>query len=284
MGVRGLASRISRRFLLILALAQLLLIYAWIVEPSWIEVTRHEAWFQNLPEEFNGLVVAHLSDLHIRLYGARERRVVARLGESKPGLILMTGDVVREGSDPATIRQFLTALSDLHPTFGIWAVLGDDDHGNPLASNQDDLRKLYSNASVALLVNEGGRIGRGLDTLSLIGVDDPFSGYANLGASLRGMQRTPFAILLTHSPEIFLQADLIKFDLVLAGHTHGGQVRLPGIGALWLPAGSEPFESGWFFGQNARMFVTRGIGTSILPVRAFCRPEIALITLRRSAG
>jgi len=284
MGVRGLTSRISRRFVLLLALAQLLLIYAWIVEPNWVEVTRHEAWFKNLPEEFNGLVVAHLSDPHIRMYGARERRVVARLGESKPGLIVMTGDVAREGSDPATIRQFLTALSDLHPTFGIWAVLGDDDHGNPLASNQDDLRKLYSNASVALLVNEGGRIGRGLDTLSLIGVDDPFSGYANLGASLRGMQRTPFAILLTHSPEIFLQADLIKFDLVLAGHTHGGQVRLPGIGALWLPAGSEPFESGWFFGQNARMFVTRGIGTSILPVRAFCRPEIALITLRRSAG
>src|SRR5438309_1574924 len=135
---------------------------------------------------------------------------------------------------------------------------------------------------LALLVNEGGRIGRGLDTLSLIGVDDPFSGYANLGASLRGMQRTPFAILLTHSPEIFMKADLIKFDLVLAGHTHGGQVRLPGIGALWLPAGSEPFESGWFDGQYARMYVTRGIGTGTLPVRLFCRPELALITLKRS--
>jgi len=144
------------------------------------------------------------------------------------------------------------------------------------------VRTFYNNAGVALLVNEGGRIGRGLDTLSLIGVDDPFSGYANLGVSLRGMQRTPFAILLTHSPEIFMKADLIKFDLVLAGHTHGGQVRLPGIGALWLPAGSEPFESGWFDGQYARMYVTRGIGTSTLPVRLFCRPELALITLKRS--
>ncbi|PYT53554.1 MAG: hypothetical protein DMG46_24140 [Acidobacteria bacterium] len=76
MGVRGLTSRISRRFVLILALAQLLLIYAWIIEPNWIEVTSHEAWFKNLPEEFNGLVVAHLSDLHMRKYGARERRVV----------------------------------------------------------------------------------------------------------------------------------------------------------------------------------------------------------------
>ncbi len=278
----GWTARISRRFVLILALAQLLLIYAWIVEPNWLEVTRHEAWFKNLPEEFNGLVMAHLSDLHMRAYGARERRVVARLAESKPGVIVITGDLTREGSDPAAIRQFLTALRDLKPTFGIWAVLGNYDHWHPVAPSKDVVRRFYNNAGAVLLVNEGGRLGRGLDTLSLIGVDDPFSGYANLGESLKGMQRTPFAVLLTHSPEIFMKADLIKFDLVLAGHTHGGQVRLPGIGALWLPAGSEPFESGWFYGQDARMYVTRGIGTSILPFRLFCRPEIALITLKRS--
>lgn len=278
----GWPSRISRRFVIFLAAVQLLLIYTWIVEPNWIEVTHHETWFKNLPEEFNGLVVAHLSDLHMRAYGARERRIVTRLAESTPGVIVITGDLTVEGSDPATIRQFLTALRDLKPTFGIWAVLGTYDHWYPVAPSKDAVRRFYNQAGVALLVNEGGRIGRGLDTLSLIGVDDPFSGYANLGVSLRGMQRTPFALLLTHSPEVFLKADLIKFDLVLAGHTHGGQVRLPGIGALWLPAGSEPFESGWFYGQYARMYVTRGIGTDILPFRLFCRPEITLITLKRS--
>src|SRR5438309_6137862 len=113
MGVRELTSRISRRFVLILALAQLLLIYAWIVEPNWIEVSSHEAWFKNLPEEFNGLVVAHLSDLHIRKYGARERWVVACLAGSKPGVIVITGDLTLEGSDRASIGQFLTALRAL---------------------------------------------------------------------------------------------------------------------------------------------------------------------------
>src|SRR2546428_6152782 len=115
MGVRGLTSRISRRFVLILALAQLLLIYAWIVEPNWIEVTSHEAWFKNLPEEFNGLVVAHLSDLHMRKYGARERRGVARLAGSTPGGVVITGDLTPEGGDPATTRQVLTAPRDLQP-------------------------------------------------------------------------------------------------------------------------------------------------------------------------
>src|SRR2546425_8976573 len=103
MGVRGLTSRISRRFVLILALTQLLLIYAWIVEPNWIEVTSHEAWFKNLPEEFNGLLVAHLSDLHMRKYGARERRGVGRLAATTPGGVIVSLDLAIEGMDPAPI-------------------------------------------------------------------------------------------------------------------------------------------------------------------------------------
>src|SRR3989441_12920763 len=133
MGVRGLTSRISRRFVLILALAQLLLIYAWIVEPNWIEVTSHEAWFKNLPEEFNGLVVAHLSDLHMRKYGARERRGVGRLAEATPGGIVITGDLTLGGGGPGTIRQFLTALRGLEPAFGVWGGLGHHDPREPLA-------------------------------------------------------------------------------------------------------------------------------------------------------
>src|SRR2546422_2395202 len=108
MGVRGLTSRISRRFVLILALAQLLLIYAWIIEPNWIEVTSHEAWFKNLPEEFNGLVVVHLSDLHMRKYGARERRVVARPAESTPGGIVLFREIPLVGADPRLLPQLLT--------------------------------------------------------------------------------------------------------------------------------------------------------------------------------
>ena len=232
------ASRISRRFVLSLALFQLLLLYVWAIEPNWVEVTRHEVWFKNLPEEFDGLVVAHVSDLHMRGYGARERRVLERLAEAGPGVIAVTGDFMLEGSDPAAIRRFLGDLSRQKPAFGIWAVLGNHDHWHPPAANDAAVRKFFSDAGVALLVNEWGRIGKKLDTLTLVGVDDPFSGLDNLGDALRGTQRTPFAILLTHSPQMFMKADLTKFDLVLAGHTHGGQVRLPGIGPLWLPAGS----------------------------------------------
>jgi predicted MPP superfamily phosphohydrolase len=279
--VRAFFSRISRGFVIFLAVFQLLLLYAWAVEPNWIEVTRHEVWFKNLPEEFDGLVVAHLSDLHMREYGARERRVLEKLAEAKPDVIAVTGDFTLEGSDPSAIRRFLEDLRKQKPAFGIWAVLGNHDHWSPPAANDGAVRKFFSDTGVALLVNEWGRIGKNLDTLTMVGVDDPFTGYDNLGDALRGTQRTPFAILLTHSPQMFMKADLTKFDLVLAGHTHGGQVRLPGLGPLWLPAGSEGYDSGWFYGVNTQMYVTRGVGTSILPIRFLCRPEIALITLKR---
>src|SRR2546427_3568564 len=105
MGVRGLTSRISRRFVLILALAQLLLIYAWIIEPNWIEVTSHEAWFKNLPEEFNGLVVVHLSDLHMRKYGAREWRGVGGPGRVTPGGRAVSGELTPAGGGPPPPRH-----------------------------------------------------------------------------------------------------------------------------------------------------------------------------------
>jgi hypothetical protein len=279
--VTGPLRRARRWFLALGAAALLLLLYGTLIEPAWIEVTRHDAEFEHLPPAFDGLVLAHLSDLHLRRYGGRERRALALLGEAKPDLIAITGDFDLADEERGPVRQFLLGLRALTPTFGTWAVLGTHDHGN--ADDDETVRTFLTNAGVALLVNEWGRIGKGMDTLSVVGLDDAYTGRDNLGRALDGLRRTPFALLLTHSPEVFFKADMARFDLVLAGHTHGGQVRLPWIGALWLPRGSEFYDEGWFAGQSAKMYVTRGIGTSILPVRFLCRPEITLITLRRHA-
>jgi uncharacterized protein len=281
--VRGLPRRLTRRSALLFGFGLLLLVgYASLIEPQWLEVTRHEIRFTTLPSEFDGLVVAHLSDLHIARYGWPERRVLKLLTDASPGLIAITGDFSVKGRDPTAIQRFLKELQVLHTPFGVWAVPGNHDHTGSLGQTDEAMRRFFTEAGVALLINEGGRIGRGLDTLSVIGVDDPYSGHDNLPAALKGMFRTPFALLLTHSPEIFMKADLAHFDLVLAGHTHGGQVRLPWMEALWLPEGSEAYQAGWFSGIHAKMYVTRGIGTSVLPIRFLCRPEIALITLKRS--
>ncbi len=268
----------------VLSLALLFIAYSFLLEPIWIEVTRHEAWFTRLPPEFDGLVLAHVSDLHITSYGLRERRLLAALEKAKPGVVVMTGDFISTGSDRAAVQQFLKDMKRISPPFGLWAVLGNHEHSDRLAEDGGAMRRFFNEAGISLLVNEGGRIGRGVDTLTFIGIDDPYSGHDRLWEALKGMQRTPFAILLSHSPEIFFKADLARIDLVLAGHTHGGQVRLPWLGPLWVPAGSESYPAGWFAGNTTRMFVTRGVGTSLLPVRFLCRPEVALITLRRGSA
>jgi predicted MPP superfamily phosphohydrolase len=273
-----------RRPAILLSLIVLVLGYVFLIEPNWIEVTQHEAWFKTLPPAFDGLVVAHLSDLDIVSYGRRERRVVNVLAHAKPGLIVLTGDLIAKGGDRTAVQQFLTDLQPLHTPFGVWAVLGNQEHTEMLAQDHDAVHRFFNDADVGLLVNEAGRLGRGVDTLTLIGVDDPYTGHDRLWEAVKGMQRTPFAILLSHSPEIFFKADVARFDLILAGHTHGGQVRLPWLGALWHPEGSESYEAGWFSGKSARMFVTRGVGTSILPIRFLSRPEVPLITLKRGTG
>jgi hypothetical protein len=277
--------RLNRRAAILLGPVLLLfLAYIFLLEPNWIDVTRHDVWFKRLPPEFDGLVVAQLSDLHIASYGFRERRLLTALAKAKPGLIVITGDFITPGSDRAAVLRFLKDLRPLDPPFGVWAVLGNHEHTDLPVLGHEEMRQFFNEANIALLVNDAGRIGRGLDTLTLIGVDDPYTGHDRLWEALKGMQRTPFAILLSHSPEIFFKADLARFDLVLAGHTHGGQVRLPWVGPVWLPEGSESYEAGWFAGSSAKMFVSRGIGTSTLPIRFLCRPELPLITLKRGTG
>jgi uncharacterized protein len=121
------------------------------------------------------------------------------------------------------------------------------------------------------LINSAVRV---RDDVWIVGIDDAFAGIPNLTKALEGVDGT--VIALFHSPAFF-DAASSKIDLALAGHTHGGQVRVPFVGALWLPQQSGEYVAGWYQRDRAKMFVSRGIGTSMLPIRFNCRPELALI-------
>ena len=114
----------------------------------------------------------------------------------------------------------------------------------------------------------------------MVGLDDAATGSPDLEIALRGVPPDAFVIALFHSPVYFDQL-AARCPLALAGHTHGGQVRIPLVPAFWLPRGSGRYLAGWYRRDAAEMYVSRGIGTSVLPMRFLCRPELAFITVTR---
>jgi hypothetical protein len=253
-----------------------LAIDALLLEPNWIEVTRTVEYVPSLRASAPDLTVIHLSDIHVAWIGHRERRAIAIINEARPDLILVSGDLARSGGSLPAVAAFLGALRARHGTFAVW---GNDDHRDGVVQAGADaaLRR----AGVRLLNNANALVRHPLGRVRVAGVDDPVTGHDNLAQAMRGVPRGDFCILLSHSPEIVRRLGNWDIDMVLAGHTHGGQVRLPLVGALWTPAGTRGFLEGWFdVDPDVRLHVSRGLGWSVLPIRFLCRPRIDRITVR----
>ena len=236
------------------------------IEPYWIEVTH----YQVAAPLATPLKIAHLSDLHTQGVGRREQRLLALLDAEQPDLIVITGDTVASGhgGNYAKVRQL---LSRLHAPLGVWLVRGNWEIVRPVRNE----RAYYASLGVNFLLNEA-RPAR--EDVWLAGFDDASSGTPNRDAALKSVTPSAYTIALFHSPAYFEQM-AGHCPLALAGHTHGGQVRLPLMPVLWLPRGSGRFLSGWYKQNGSRMYVSRGVGTSALAVRFLCRPELVILTL-----
>lgn len=262
-----------------------LLGYALWIEPYWIEVSRHTlAPLGPAPDTTQGAAasvaplgttvsVLHLTDLHVVRFGGRERHVLELARQLAPDLIVVTGDVVSSPSSAesrAASLEMLRALVALAPPLGIYAC-----EGNHEDWNGEPALELFQRAGLPVL--------SGQDSVSRLGgrlvVHGVPGARAPLPPTTAGLD-----LLLCHYPVVLPRAAAAGFELVLAGHTHGGQVQLPAVGPLWLPFDSGEYVEGWFQEGRTRMYVSRGVGTSMLPIRFLARPEVALIELRLPAA
>lgn len=254
--------------LAIVAAIALLLIDAFIIEPDNVQVN-HYVVHGNVQSP---LKIADLSDLHTRGMGRPERKVLDVLAREKPDVILITGDTI---ADPyGTYQECMTVykrLSELNPPMGVWFVHGNWENLEPVRHE----RQFYHDAGINLLVNQNHEL---RPDVWLVGLDDAVSGRPNLAEAMRGVPANAYTIAMFHAP-IFFVATAGKVNLVFAGHTHGGQVRIPFVKPFWLPFGSGPFLEGWYEEKNSRMYVNRGVGMSDIPVRFLCRPEVAFVNL-----
>ncbi len=227
-------------------------------------------------EALDGLRLAFVSDVHAGSFmDARDLTAIfARIAAAEPDLVLFGGDLVN--TRDREILLFREPLQLLRPRLGMFAVPGNHDHfwGKDLGLWSAFLR----DHGVEVLLNAGRRIEHAGASLWLCGVDDLTEGTPDLAQALGGRRDGEPAILLSHHPDFFFEAAAVDVDLTLAGHTHGGQVRIAGHAPLHHSRFG--YERGWFAENGCRLYVGRGVGMTFLPLRIDAPPEIPIVVLR----
>lgn len=242
-------------------------------EANSLTLEKVEITLARLPKKLDGFKIIHLSDTHHSPFTNLEHiaRAVAVANRLKPDMFVLTGDYVSH--ERKYIEPVAKVLGKLKSEFGTYACLGNHDHW----TDAELVTKHFRAAGINLLINEGLRFEARDASFWLAGVDDYMVGKTDLPAALRGAFPDEMKLLLAHNPVIFRQAVRAGVDLTLSGHTHGGQIKIRDNEKRILPR--RKLSSGLHRRKNSQIYITRGIGTVVLPVRYQCPPEISLLEL-----
>jgi hypothetical protein len=241
-----------------------------------IEVTKHEVFVDDLPPSFDGYRIAFLTDTHVAGFVRRDfyRNIVAQTLQFAPDLILLGGDMVHWERHIPLMADVL--ISELRARDGIYAVLGNHDYW----ANADGVIAALTARGVRMIINRSIAIRRGDQQIALAGVDEIYRGKPDVDAAFALVDPHVPCIGLTHHPDLIDEVEDRRIDLLLCGHTHGGQIRFPFFGPVVVPSKHEGrYASGFHRVGRVLMYVSRGIG-AIPPLRILCKPEIATFTLR----
>ena len=248
-------------------------------EPNAVSVTRHDVPVPGLPAGLDGLRLACVSDVHLDGgVSPVARAVVAALAVERPDVVVLAGDICNHRED---LRHVIAWAPDARGTRATVATLGNWEHDAGI--DRATAERAYHRAGVALLYNSHLRVRIGNDVLTIVGIDDPVLGKPDVAAGVAGLAAGEPAVWVIHAPGFVdgIARGVYPAPIaVLAGHTHGGQIRLPGW-APYTPTGSGRFIAGWYRDTVAPLYVTRGIGTVGIPARFCCPPELPIFTLKR---
>jgi len=272
-----------RRFLRGLVATPLLAVsgvaaYARLVEPYNYFVSETDIFIDNLPERFEGFRITQLTDIHhSKILGLDEVQRVVRLAQqTKPDMFVLTGDYA------TTYRRYIEpcaeTLSSLSAPEGIWAILGNHDH----YTDPELTTRALEHNHINVLNNRNTLVRRGPDVIQLSGIDDWSWNGTDWSKAFEGLSTTVPTLLLSHQPSVLELEQTRNVALILSGHTHGGQINLPWLGApARFLTRDLKFAQGLFRYGNVQLYVSSGTGVIGVPVRLGVRPEIAVLRLRR---
>ena len=248
--------------------------YVTQIEPEWLTVEQQIIQLPQLPANLTGFKIVQLSDFHLYPHTTLKlvEKAVAKANELTPDLIVLTGDYVLETAE--SIFDLAPTLAKLNARLGLFAILGNHDHW----TNPDIVKQGLAEQGIELLHNKSVLLNQG--QLFLAGVDDLWSGEPDVQVALTGWQESIPTILLAHEPDFaddFLEDGRIQ--LQLSGHSHGGQVRVPGLGPVVLPRYAQKYHNGLYAVGQGQVYTNRGIGLIGPAVRFNCPPEITEFVL-----
>ncbi|HKQ52845.1 MAG TPA: metallophosphoesterase [Pyrinomonadaceae bacterium] len=276
-----------KRVIKITALAPALLLvflaaWAFLVEPNRLVFREETILLPNWPAGFENLKVAVLSDLHVGspyIDTDKLNYIVMRVNAAQPDLVVLLGDyVIQEVAFGKFVEPevFVQSLKNLRARHGVYAVLGNHDWWY----DGRRVRRALEGVGIRVLDDEVARVEQGGEAIWLAGLADAWTNQTNIKGTLAQITDESPVIALTHNPDLFPRIPP-RVVLTLAGHTHGGQVRLPLVGRLKVPSEfGQRYAAGHVVENGRHLFVTTGIGTSIIPVRFMVPPEVVFLTLK----
>jgi len=250
--------------------------YPVFIERNLVQVNRYEIPIADLPTSFHGFTIAQLTDLHLGFLVSESviRGIVHRTNSLRTDLVVCTGDYVHERNATRQIDKVWPILSKLKAKHGVYSVLGNHDHW------ADTRRSLYWLARTGQdLRHQCKPITRGEDRVYIGGAGDLWEDRLKIDKTFMGVRRNECKILLAHNPDSVDTAFDTALSLVISGHTHGGQVVVPFYGPPVLPVNNKAYASGLITTPRTQLFISRGLGWAIYPIRFNCYPEIAVLEL-----
>jgi predicted MPP superfamily phosphohydrolase len=271
----------------LLAVIVVLLAYG-VGETYWIDVKEYTFTSPDVPASFDGTKIVLLTDIHRGPFFSegRVRSLVKRVNTLKPDLIVLGGDYVYMGTDYAS--SCFEELRSLSAPLGRFAVLGNHDYGQYAKGEHgpDQVIEAMNDAGITLLRDDALWVKKGGDQIRLGGVSDSQIDRPRFNPTLEGTSRSDLVILVSHEPDYAEKLPSGAVDLVLSGHTHGGQVAAFGKWAFYVPSEyGQRYRTGMVKNDVTTVIVSNGIGTSTIPpVRLCVRPQIVVVTLERGAS
>ncbi|MCR8645988.1 metallophosphoesterase [Paenibacillus sp. N1-5-1-14] len=260
--------------------------YARFIEPNMLSITNHVIKSSNLPESFHHKKIVQISDIHLGDHYSTSQlnKLVQQINAQKPDIVVFTGDLIDNYHEYSGNNDAISsALKNINAPLGKFAIYGNHDRGGGASRHYG---KIMENGGFTVLVNESQEIRLpSKEKITISGLDDFLLGNPKIKGTLGNLDEKLFNLLIVHEPDVVDRLQGYPIDLQLSGHSHGGQVKLPGdIALVTVPLARKYLEGMYSVpgkGRMIQLYVNRGIGTTREPLRMFSTPEISVFTLEK---